>query len=302
MYREARALLVCDPESLFKRGVLISSTTGLRLANLFHPRMWHVQCTRYRSPYQTFQNDSKLERVIEKALRIWPDRYGARASCLRRILKSFSDTVGVSNFRPTAAKALINRYCQPGGRVLDFSAGYGGRLLGAMSLNRSYTGIDAARAQVQGLRVTVRRLRRQFSYTARAKIVHGSAEDELKHLRSGSFDLVFSSPPYFNREKYSFEKGQSFVRYPKLDVWIDHFLRPVIVESARVLRDRGFLVINVHNNCEPVAQTVRRCTEHILKFHQLWQMQLAKLPYKRNSARDAYKTEPVLVFQKLNHS
>src|SRR5208337_4695254 len=131
---------------------IIANTVGLRLVNSFHPQMWHVHCTRYRSPFETFCDDHALYRAIRKALIIWPDRYGANGSSLRRILKSFSNTVAVSNFRPTAAMGVLHRYSAPDGNVLDFAAGYGGRLAAALVMNRNYMGIDAGVAQVQGLK------------------------------------------------------------------------------------------------------------------------------------------------------
>ena len=297
--REVAGLVVAHCDSLLRGTTIISSTTGLRLANFFHPQMWHVRCTKYCSPYDTFQDDAKLAAAIERALTIWPDRCGAGASCLRRILKSFSNTVGVSNFRPSAAKALISRYCAPGGRVLDFCAGYGGRLLGSMALNRSYLGIDCALEQVQGLRKMVRVLRHRFPYTATARIIHGAAEDEMRKLPSSAFDLVFSSPPYFNREKYSLDQGQSFLRYPDVDLWRRCFLGPLISESSRLLKEGGYLVINVHNRHEPLPRTVRQCAKPPLQLRRHLQMQLARLPYKRKSFSYAFKTEPILVFTKL---
>src|SRR5205085_207140 len=107
---------------------------GVKLANFFHPQMWSVPVGPRRSPLDCFEDDKALRELIRKALRIWPDRYSVNESNLRRMLKTFSHTAGVSNFRPTAAKAIYERYSKSGNTILDFSAGYGGRLLGCMPL------------------------------------------------------------------------------------------------------------------------------------------------------------------------
>ncbi len=297
--RELQLLTQSNPKRIFRRNNLIASGTGLRLANYFHPQMWHVRCTRYLSPYETFCLRDRLRAAMAKSMRIWPDRYGARGATLRRMLRSFSNTVGVSNFRPTAARAIIDRYSPPGGHVLDFSAGYGGRLLGALTLGRYYVGIDPCKAQVRGLRAMIKTCVPYLPRAERGEIILGAAEDVLGHYKTGSFDLVFSSPPYFNREKYGAEPEQSFIRYPSLDLWLNGFLRVVLFESARILRTGGRLVLNIGTRPRCLPSFVREYLGSALRLQKTINLQLAKLPYKKQGPKDAYKVEPILVFQKV---
>jgi SAM-dependent methyltransferase len=295
--RELAWLKAYDASRVFVGDEIIASNLGLRLANYFHPQMWHVQCTRYLSPFEAFSNDAKLGRAIRRALTIWPDRFGANGSSLRRILRSFSNTVGVSNFRPTVAAAIIQRYSPPGGRVLDFAAGYGGRLLGAQITGRAYYGIDPSISQVKGLTKMVAACR-MAGGTPPAVIRRGAAETLLPRLRSASFDLVFSSPPYFDREKYGSEPEQSFLRYPTLEEWRERFLRRVIDESARLLAPKGHLVLNVSEQPEGLAATTLAMARRNFLLNRIWKMRLAKLPYKRSNRSELYKWEPILVFGK----
>lgn len=297
--RELELLVSSDPARILRGNTLMSSTTGLRLANYFHPQMWHVRCTRYLSPVETFSDPVRLRVAIAKSMRIWPDRYGARGTTLRRMLRSFSNTVGVSNFRPTAARAIIHRFSPAGGCVLDPSAGYGGRLLAALTLDRSYVGIDASEAQTSGLRAMVATCAPKLRYRREARIILGSAEELLHEIPRRSVDLVFSSPPYFDREKYGSEPDQSFIRYPTLNRWLEGFLGVIMLESARVLRPGGALVLNVGNIPERLPSFVRQWKHPALHLKRTMRMQLAKLPYKRTHALDAFKTEPVFVFEKI---
>jgi DNA modification methylase len=214
------------------------------------------------------------------------------------MLRSFSNTVGVSNFRPTAARAIIHRYSPPGGRVLDFSAGYGGRLLGALTLGRHYVGIDPCKPQVRGLRAMLKACTPYLPFPGEGEIILGAAEDHMPSYKTGSFDLIFSSPPYFDREKYGLEPEQSFIRYPTLDRWLDEFLRVVLLQSARILRRGGRLVINIGRVPECLPQSVQEYLRPALRLQKTINLQLANLPYKRQGAKDAFKVEPIFVFQK----
>jgi tRNA1(Val) A37 N6-methylase TrmN6 len=205
----------------------------------------------------------------------------------------------VSNFRPTAAAAIIARYTPQAGRVLDFAAGYGGRLLGALITGREYCGIDPGVRQVRGLAKMLTACR-MAGITTPAVIRRGAAEDIMPRLRSGRFDLVFSSPPYFDRERYGTEREQSFLRYPSLQEWSERFLRRVIEESSRLLAPRGHLVLNVCEQPETIAGMTLAIARHDFKLKRIWKMRLAKLPYKRFSSSEAYKWEPILVFRKKN--
>jgi hypothetical protein len=63
--------------------------------------------------------------------------------------------------------------------------------------------------------------------------------------KENSLDLVFTSPPYFDSERYFDEEGQCWRDYPDLGVWREKFLRKTF-ENARVgLNSSGHLVINI---------------------------------------------------------
>ncbi len=205
---EFNRLLAQDTKAAFGRAGALGSVVGLRLANFFQPGMWSVRVGRYRSPMDVFRDDELLGAAIERAWTIWPDRYGANSSTLRRMLKTFPSTASVSNFRPTLARAVMERYSPAGSTVLDFSAGFGGRLTGCLTLERNYIGIEPNADQVIGSRSTVSALIPLRHRRATAEIVEGCAEDLLPQLPARFATLVFSSPPYFNWERYSDSPNQ----------------------------------------------------------------------------------------------
>ena len=219
------------------------SMVGLRLANAFHPRMWSAR-VRGKSPLECFNDDQLLRKGLRKIIRFWPHRRCWNAYAIRN-LASIENRSRVANFRPTVARAVIAAFSGDTDRLLDFSAGYGGRLLGALSLERHYTGIDPAIGQCRGLTHMVTELSRWFEQSS--EIINGCAEDVMPNLSSNSYDLVFSSPPYYNLEKYNSEPTQSYLRYRTYESWKESFLFSVIEQCERVVKPGGCLVINVSN-------------------------------------------------------
>ena len=52
------------------------------------------------------------------------------------------------------------------------------------------------------------------------KIYKQGSECKLPAEIVGNMDFAFSSPPYFNLEKYSDEETQCYVKFSKLNEWI----------------------------------------------------------------------------------
>ena len=294
-------LLEKDPSLVFKGKDLRASNAGLRLANSFQRSMWSARVNRYLSPMQVFTDNSLLRKAIERSFSIWPDRFGASASCIRRILKTYPGAASVSNYRPMIANAIISKYCPEGGIVVDFAAGYGGRLLGAIAARRNYVGIEPNRAQVKGFQRMSKTLSAQKFDLPRLKFLQGTAETELPKLRRGSAHLVFSSPPFFDWEHYSLSSSQSFRRYPTYEIWLERFLNPAIVQSHRILRKGGYLALNVTNgNRLPTSEEVSNIAEAagFRPLPAVHEMVFPKVPYLHPRHLGPVKRELVMIFHK----
>jgi hypothetical protein len=294
---------LCNQKSslLFTSSGLAGSSVALRLANCFHPQMWSVRVSRYLSPMDVFMSDQMLLAAIERSWGLWPDRYGARPSSLRRILKSFPGTASVSNFRPTISRTIVSKYTSPGATVVDFSSGYGGRMLGCLSLERDYVGIEPCHQQVQGLSAMFRSLRKLKLTKSHAHVHQGCAEDLLPTLQSNYTPLVFSSPPYYDWERYSDQSSQSFLRYPTYEKWLSGFLQPIIFESSRILEKHGHLVLNISGKERwPARSDVQGIARRSgLIFRKCASMLLTRIPYLHPRGNGAYKPELLLIFEKI---
>jgi tRNA1(Val) A37 N6-methylase TrmN6 len=219
---------------------------------------------------------------------------------LRRILKSFPSAASVSNYRPAIAHAVIGKFAPEGGTVVDFAAGYGGRLLGAIAANCCYIGIEPNKRQIVGFRRMQRAIRAQRFECPQTQFLHGPAEYHLPRFPARSADLVFSSPPFFDWERYSNDAMQSFKRYPRYEEWRAEFLEPVISDSFRILRRRGYLVLNATNgNRRPDPSEVKAIAEASgFTTTATYRMAFPKIPYLHPRNGKAVKHEFLLVFQK----
>jgi len=214
---------------------------------------------------------------------------------VRSLFRTYSSG-RVANFRPLVARAIIDRFSMPGGDVLDFCAGFGGRLLGSLTLKRHYIGVDASCLQVNGSKNMLKALRRIS--LGSAELHHASAEDFLPSVPARSVDLVFSSPPFFNTELYSEEPTQSTQRYPSYREWAHLFLKVVILEAHRIARPGGFFVINVADSRKFQVRTdTLRFAIPVFGMPKTIRLVMHSRPLQRATGIEIFRWEPVFVFK-----
>jgi len=139
----------------------------------------------------------------------------------------------INQFRPAIAKTL---YCKLGAKVgiLDFSSGWGGRCLAAMSLGIPYYGIDANKKLKKGYTDMVKLL------DSGAKVDMTFAPSETVDFSKFKYDLVFTSPPYFMLEKY-----EGMPAYDQKQGFLNTFFIPVMKKAWSSLLKKGHLALNM---------------------------------------------------------
>jgi hypothetical protein len=153
-----------------------------------------------------------------------------------------------SQFKPNVAKALYD-YLEVE-NVLDFSAGWGDRLAGfyASESGKHYVGIDPRKENhpiYQQQADWYEKHRTFFEVEKKAEFHCAAAEDFDFSQYQNHFDIVFTSPPYFNVERYSYDETQSWVRYKSIDAWNELFLHKVIHNLWGSIRSGGYLAVNI---------------------------------------------------------
>jgi hypothetical protein len=279
--------LASTPSCLRDDRRVIQSMIGLSITNNFHERrMIRVPCRNFRTPMEVFEDDDLLMEAIVKRI-----RYGDNLLPwgIKKSISSMRRTQRVSSYRPTIAKSLCQFYDR--GEVLDFSMGWGGRMLGTMAAGRGYVGIDPEPETVD----SNRRMMEAVDPSANVSLIQGCAEDVLPGIESSSFGLIHSSPPYFDVERYSDAPWQSWVKFPTRESWVEGFLRPVIAHSARILAGGGVLLLNV--NPDMVADVEQIAADEGLGCDDPWMMPLSQHQFNKASS-GLYRYEPIMVLTK----
>lgn len=275
---------------------LLSSTLGYDVADSYHPHRFHATGMGHLSPVAAFESDKHLRRALRKELEAGRPVYAGYFGGLSIV----SGVQPCSNFRPGVALHYYRRYCKSGAAVLDTSTGYGGRLVGflASGLAGRYVGIDPNRETHVGNM----RLAADLGFAKAVELHCLPAEDvDVKVLRNRC-DFALTSPPYFNKERYSDDPTQSWVRYPTADEWQEGFLRPTLQLQFAALKRGAISVINIDD--VKIRNVVHRLTEWTKTLaadagFELIDEERLRLPAAFwHAEHDTDATEPVFIFRK----
>lgn len=289
--KELQRFIRSDISDIIDGDIIRQTMIGLAFCWSYMPHAYNVQCNGMRTPLEVFNDDNLLRQVIAKRTRMGDNMSD---NGLRKMLKIFTGTQCVSNFRPTAASAFYNIYGK-GKVVWDMSFGYGGRLLGAMKAGvKKYIGSDPCVENYNGLKQMIGDFPNFF---VSDKIELRNCGSETLVLDKGSVDLCFTSPPYFNTEMYSDDETQSYVKFPTRGEWLNGFLGKTIDNCKHCLKDNGILAINVANvKSYPTLEgdTVRLIEDKGFKLVRTMKYALSSLKHD-----DKFKYEPVFVFERV---
>lgn len=171
---------------------------------------------------------------------------------------------GVSNFRPVIAKwmykhakELLN-YNINKPYIFDYSAGWGARLMGALSLGYNYYSTDPLTYNC------INDIFNKLNTYLKKDLLY--EEIDFKSYNNGSqdlffkndefknkFDIIGSCPPYFDLEIYSDNKTQSNIEYNNYDLWLSEYWNKSVDNFKYMLKDNGIFILvmketlNKHN-------------------------------------------------------
>lgn len=272
--------------------IIKQSMHGLSLAWSYMPHSWEVKCGNMKTPFEVFFNDEEFIKVINKRIKMGDN---ISDNGIRKMLKIFTGTQSVSNFRPTAAAAIYSLFCNEGDTVWDMSCGYGGRLLGATLAKVNYIGTDPATPTYNGLI----ELSNDFSKDIKVELNKLGSEDYKP--KNNSLDFAFTSPPYFNWEKYTNEETQSYLKYKTKEEWINGYLKKTFINCFNGLKDNKIMAINIANiknftNLEDEA--IRVAKEAGFVHEDTWKLALSNS--KMKGKIESFKYEPIFIFRKVS--
>jgi hypothetical protein len=247
------------------------------------------------------------------------------------------------NFPPMIAKYIYEKYTedikdQKVINIYDPSAGWGGRIAGAMTVQENrhvnYIGTDPNTDNyIQDLQTTRyeylasfinKALNSGWGYNTHTFDVYQLGSEVIGKNKKfqkykGKLDLVFTSPPYFNREGYSEDDTQSLKKFPEYEAWKKGFLLPTLKTAYSYLKSNRYLLwniadIKVGDQYYPLEQDSRQILEMLgAEFVGVEKMVLANMPGANRIGNDGkpscknfckvngkwHKTELIYVYRKV---
>ena len=252
-----------------------------------------------------FNNDNKLKRAINLCyVHRDESEHAVLPHNIRRALELVSGG-SIQNFKPMNARAIWEEICPTmWGNVLDFSSGYGGRMMGAMTSNMRYhyTGIDPNTKTFAGLDALGELLTHCGQGSGYA--MHNIPSEDFVP-QPGFYDAAFSSPPYFNLETYSDEPTQCMNRCSNLDAWFDLYAEPTVKMLHTALAQDAIYAVNIadYKSGNEEFKIVDRWIDMSKKlgftYYKTIDMTLNVRPgVGNNKLTNGYKSEGIYLFRK----
>lgn len=198
-------------------------------AFLYHHMIEHLCRVRLRGRYSLediVKNPSDYTSFYDGLMKL--NRAGTMAY---RIYEHHRFNGGVVFFKPTIAKYIARLFGAK--HMLDPCAGWGGRMLGAWAAGCDYTGYDTNVDLCAAYDTMISYLKDSGGITMRW-------ENFLTADISGmDYDLVLTSPPYYNLEVY-----QHMEPFKNKSAYYQDFLIPLIQKSIDNMKS-GWVCINI---------------------------------------------------------
>lgn len=160
----------------------------------------------------------------------------------------------VNQFKPAVAKWLYSRFKATS--VIDFSAGWGGRMLGAMALDIPYIGIDTN----VSIRTQYEKIIKAYQPYTKSKVSIYFQKGESFNFSKFNYDCVLTSPPYIADGLSRTGKTKQIEDYagmPDYDTegFYNDFLRPTMFRAFINLKNGGVFLLNTNQkNYEGLIQ------------------------------------------------
>ena len=177
------------------------------------------------SPYQFYQNSKYFKKDIDIQYEKIDDFIYKNS----KICSNFPITIALEVYRCFGAK-----------KVLDFSSGWGDRLIAAMAYGCEYTGVDPN----EDMKDKYIDMIDFFNRSHNKYKVYTQGFETFK-IKKNYYDLVFTSPPFFDLEVYSQDDTQSIQKFHSLEEWKRGFMFMSIKKSKESLVEGGYLALYI---------------------------------------------------------
>ena len=252
MLYNVNSLMSLNISDIYSDGEFGVNNVGVSVLQTFFPELEGVDKVKGCCMRDFCKRSEKsFTRYVRKLL-----KYGKSPNDMRSVF-AFVGAGYCSNFRPATAKTIYELYGKDNCKVLDTSSGFGGRLLGFFTAKNTseYVGIDPNTADSCNKFIEFMQMR--FGINKKAYVNRIGSEDftiENYPQYENYFDISFTSPPYFNIERYSDSDTQSYKKFNTYDAWVDGFYRNTIYNSCNALKLDGTFAINIFEKVDNIKE------------------------------------------------
>lgn len=207
---------------------------GMRLCEHFFPNFYDIKNINGKS-FSYLWNKENLIKVLR-----W-NRKSHSTPYLSELKRGIYFCCGLTKntmFRPHLAKNIVSHFA--GQTILDPCSGWGGRMLGTLSCEKTYIGFEPNPETYDGLK-------RLAHFIGEKPILHNIGAEYISEYIDKKIDIILTSPPYFNLEIYSDSDKQSENMFLNYEDWKNKWLKDIIFQSTAHLDKEGVSCWNVHN-------------------------------------------------------
>lgn len=276
------------------------------------------------SPAEALKSDECIKKIIDY-IKTKPKFYGIKydsdindihkitnaiKTYFRNSQSSVVNATKVANFSPIAARKIYEKYCPKFyATILDYSCGFGARMLGCLSssFDYKYVGIEPNSKLNERLHEFSKWICDSLHRENNTKLYLEGSEVFHEELVN-TIDLSFSSPPYFNLEIYCDEESQSANENTTFKAWLENYMIPTIQNIYKYTKVGGLHVVNLKNlttaGKEPLLDMWIKCCIAVgFKLESVdYLVHQSRRQFDKGKTNVKYNgdKEPIIVFRKVS--
>lgn len=182
-------------------------------------------------------------------------------------------------------------------KILDISSGWGDRLIGAISRDEFieyYHGCDPNTCVYKNYSKIIK----YFNVDPKKYMIQNTQFETMKLDKT--YDLIFTSPPYFDLEDYTQEGSQSIHTHKNLLDWLNNFLFFSLQKAWSVLDTDGYMVISIEDKINEKMNIYEHYTESMILFINIYLKNSFYMGIIGHSGKEKTKNKcrPLFVWQK----
>lgn len=291
--KEYKRLINCKPDTSSIE-IYNNSSVGTYICKYFCKSFYSAKNHKDAPTMEEiFNNDDLLKKIIinrlgcgwydsepKETFNLSPKMVQIQACRSMRISKAGQITL----FKPDVAKYLSLRYSNENDTIFDYSCGFGARMLGAAASNRKYIGTDP---------LTIPELTNMKEYLKLSNITLIQSGSECYTGDKNSIDFSYSSPPYFNQERWSDDKSQAYNNGE--DYFYNIYWTNTLKNIKHMLKPNKWFGLNVINypKMVEIAKEYFGEPDHIVK------LKTVRSHLNKTDSSNAVKFEPIYLFKNI---